>query len=319
MKATLVATAKNEGPYILEWVAHHRLIGFTDILFFQNDSDDYTHQTLKALHNLGVVKYFYNRAQQGKHQVRAYKRASNQAALKNADWALALDLDEFLTIHVGQGKLADLVEASPDCDQLVVNWKLFGNDGHGMLTDELVTERFTSAEPVDLVQSSYSGFKSLFRPSSFGRPGIHNPRDIKKPEDAIRRVNGSGLTDAQFQLKNWRSTDPKKRSLAQVNHYAVKDTATYVVKNARGSAHQASRDLNTRYWELNNFNTQQDMSMVRRSGAVRDEMHRLNDRSNDRLFSMRNKALEKHRARFNRLMEEACNVELYHKCSSITK
>ena len=57
MSYTLVATAKNEGPYLLEWVAYHRMIGFDNILIFQNDSDDYTHETLRILDSLGVVQY----------------------------------------------------------------------------------------------------------------------------------------------------------------------------------------------------------------------------------------------------------------------
>lgn len=43
MRACLMATAKNEAPYLLEWVAHQQTVGFTDIILFQNDSGDLTH------------------------------------------------------------------------------------------------------------------------------------------------------------------------------------------------------------------------------------------------------------------------------------
>ena len=33
---SLVATVKNEGPYLLEWFAHHNSIGFDNIVIFQN-------------------------------------------------------------------------------------------------------------------------------------------------------------------------------------------------------------------------------------------------------------------------------------------
>jgi hypothetical protein len=33
---SLVATVKNEGPYLWEWVAHHNSIGFDNIEIFQN-------------------------------------------------------------------------------------------------------------------------------------------------------------------------------------------------------------------------------------------------------------------------------------------
>ena len=33
---SLVATVKNEGPYLWDWVAHHNSIGFDNIVIFQN-------------------------------------------------------------------------------------------------------------------------------------------------------------------------------------------------------------------------------------------------------------------------------------------
>ena len=49
MKFTLVTTVRNEGPYLWEWVAYHRMIGFHDIIVFQNDSNDGTDQILRLL------------------------------------------------------------------------------------------------------------------------------------------------------------------------------------------------------------------------------------------------------------------------------
>ena len=56
----LVATVRNEGPNILEWVAHHRLCGFDRIQIFQNDSTDNTVRTLRILDRLGVIEFFQN-------------------------------------------------------------------------------------------------------------------------------------------------------------------------------------------------------------------------------------------------------------------
>lgn len=42
LKVALVATAKDEGPFVLEWVAYHRLAGFDPIIIYQNDSTDGT-------------------------------------------------------------------------------------------------------------------------------------------------------------------------------------------------------------------------------------------------------------------------------------
>ena len=40
MQFTLVTTVRNEGPYLWEWVAHHRMIGFDIMIVFQKFSYD---------------------------------------------------------------------------------------------------------------------------------------------------------------------------------------------------------------------------------------------------------------------------------------
>ena len=85
MRAFLVTTAKNEAPYFLEWVAHHLEVGFTDIVDFQNDSDDLTHEILSTLRKIGVIQYYYNRASEGSHLLRAYTRGGDVAEYKNCD------------------------------------------------------------------------------------------------------------------------------------------------------------------------------------------------------------------------------------------
>ncbi|MFY9211200.1 MAG: glycosyltransferase family 2 protein, partial [Aestuariivita sp.] len=36
MKFLAVMTVRNEGAFLLEWLAHHRATGFTDFLVFSN-------------------------------------------------------------------------------------------------------------------------------------------------------------------------------------------------------------------------------------------------------------------------------------------
>lgn len=39
-QSMIVTMMKNEGPYIVEWVAHHLAVGFDRFLVFTNDCDD---------------------------------------------------------------------------------------------------------------------------------------------------------------------------------------------------------------------------------------------------------------------------------------
>ncbi|MDZ7905427.1 MAG: glycosyltransferase family 2 protein [Cypionkella sp.] len=49
-----LSTMKDEGPYVVEWVAHHLAVGFTDVMVYTNDCSDGTDTILKHLESLGI-------------------------------------------------------------------------------------------------------------------------------------------------------------------------------------------------------------------------------------------------------------------------
>ncbi len=301
MKKVLIATAKDEGHNILEWVAHHRMAGFTDFILFQNDSTDGTDETLKCLADLGIVEYYDNPAAQGRHQMKAYKRAARMDTFQSADVAMVLDLDEFLNIRAGNGTLDHLFATLPAFDHLILNWRLFGSGQIPVMTNDLVTARFTDTTAPERYLTHFTGYKSLFRPSVFAVPGIHQPRNPQKPEDEIIRVNGSGLTAPEFALRNWRSKDPLMTRYACVHHYAVKDIETFLLKSVRGSAHQTHRSLREKYWWKRNFGGTQEFGLVKRAPRLWAEMLTLDHLSGGKLMKLRQAAFNHHRAKLEEL------------------
>lgn len=303
-RAFLVTTAKNEAPYFLEWVAHHLEIGFTDIIIYQNDSDDLTHETLSTLRRIGAIQYFYNRAVRGRHQVRAYERCCTLPAYSECDWAMALDLDEFLVVKTGNGTLTDLLAAAPESDCLHLNWRIFGHSGYETLTDQLVMERFSMAN-YQLGKPDYFGaFKCLFRPNLFRRPGVHRPKTALVPPETLRFCNGSGLTQPDYKIMNYNSTDPSGCSLAQINHYIVRDMASFMLKSVRGSAHQADRKIGHRYWTMRNTNFEVDDSAQPWLARVAARMDALDKQSKGRLMELREAAIYTHMARYYTMLQD---------------
>ena len=51
----VISTMKDEAPYVTEWLAFHRAIGFTDFLIYTNDCGDGTDLLLDRLQHLGLV------------------------------------------------------------------------------------------------------------------------------------------------------------------------------------------------------------------------------------------------------------------------
>ncbi|WP_282603942.1 glycosyltransferase family 2 protein [Paracoccus sp. PARArs4] len=311
---TLVTTAKNEGPYFLEWIAYHRLIGFDDFIIFQNDSDDCTHEILSCLSDLGLVNYKYNRADKGKHQIQAYRRAVRQPEYLRSDWVMALDMDEFLCLQPPLETLDDWFEKLPEADQVYVNWAMFGNSGLTDITPDLVSERFQLATPREESIKNFRPFKTLFRRSCFQRPGIHMPVPLDASSDTVRTINASGLTEQQFEQRNFQSTDPGQLAFAQVNHYVVRDAASFVIKSWKGSAHQANRSVDQTFWQKRNRNQSRDETLSRWSSRVKDEMQVLDDLSDGRLMQLRKASIDWHRRKFHEIIKDDYYRDLFSFC-----
>ena len=64
-RTTAVSMMKDEGPYVLEWVAHHLALGFTDLVVYTNDCSDGTDEMLLRLEALGLVHHRRNDIPEG--------------------------------------------------------------------------------------------------------------------------------------------------------------------------------------------------------------------------------------------------------------
>ena len=200
----LICTVKDEGPNILEWVAYHRDLGFTDIVIFENNSFDLTDRTLRVLNRIGVIQYLPNNFLPGQanppFQTRAYRRAARLDIYQQADWCMTLDSDEFLQINVGDGRLGDLIAAvGEDTDAVRINWRVFGSSGLRVLDRRLVTERFVQTTFAQNVMARPHPVKTLFRPRAFARLGIHLPK-VPRVERPVTRT-GSGSKAYRNQLR----------------------------------------------------------------------------------------------------------------------
>lgn len=235
-KSTLIAATRNEGPFLLEWIAYHRMIGFTDIVLYGEDSIDGSPDLLRALHDHGVITYFDNTrmddSQHKGHRTRAYQSAQSLPQVQDADWVMALDTDEFLNIHAGKGHLADLFKATEGADLISAAWRIFGASGIVDFDDALISTRFVQAAPVNVtVMERQYGLKTLFRPMVAAQIGPHRPA-LKDGTDVIW-VNGSGA-DVTKALRNkgWSANSTTLGyDLVQINHYMIRGTATFALHN----------------------------------------------------------------------------------------
>ncbi|MEE9454601.1 MAG: glycosyltransferase family 2 protein [Paracoccaceae bacterium] len=279
---TILTTMKNEGPFLLEWVAYNRWLGFTDFLVYTNDCDDGTDLLMDRLHKMGVVTHVRNTdfADKGPQKT-AFRRAKFHPLIEKSDWILTLDADEFINIHTGNGKLDDMFAACPDANVISFVWRLFGNSGVNEYHDSFITETFTHcAKRFQRRPTQALGLKTLYRNDNlFQTIGIHRPlHPVEGRREAINWVNGAGKPmDARYLDKGWRAGGVSGfgDDLARLNHYSVRNAESFLVKRDRGRTNHVAQDQGLTYWQNMNQNRSTDTSIQSKIPAFRVEYDRL--------------------------------------------
>jgi hypothetical protein len=311
MRALGILTVRNEGAFLLEWLAHHRATGFTDFLVFSNDCSDGTDTMLDRLATMGWLAHVRN---DGPHpegpQWAALKQADRHPARTQADWLMVLDIDEFVNVVVGDGTLPALCAAVPDATAIAITWRMFGNAGVERFADILLREQFTAAAPRVLWWPWQAAqIKTLFRnDGTFRKLGVHRP---KNPDPDRRAVwaDGSGRPlPADFaRVFHGLGSDPY--GLVQINHYALQSMESYVLKADRGRANRAGTTFDLSYWTERNFVAVEDRSILRlapRTAPILAELH-----ADPVLAPLHRAAVDWRRARFTALMAEETPRQLY--------
>lgn len=273
-RITALSMMKDEGPYVLEWVAHHLAVGFTDFVVYTNDCTDGTDEMLKRLETLGLVTHRVNRIPKGiKPQPSALKHAQDEPEVAKADWLLTFDADEFLCIRQGDGRLDGLIDAieAEGANGMVVTWRIFGSGGVRDWSRAPVTEQYLMAAPP--MWNKGWGVKTLFRfDPEIWKLGIHRPKMKNKVLDtdfphSVKWLNGSGRPmEDYFKFRGWRSiARTVGYDWAQMNHYAVKSIDAYALRRFRGNVNDKKDKYNDDYWALQDRNEVRDDTMLRYS------------------------------------------------------
>ncbi|WP_170557908.1 glycosyltransferase family 2 protein [Ruegeria atlantica] len=267
---TVFTTMKNEGPYMLEWVAFHKSIGIDHFVIFTNDCDDGTDKIAARLQELGLATHVSNEVKEGgnpQHQM--LRRARRQPKVKEADWLLCLDVDEFWNIRCGDNGFHDLISeveqrAGQPVDAISLAWKLFGSSGNISFEDRPVTEVFSMSDQEFPYHSGRAfGLKTLFRNNGkFTRFGPHRPKGFEEeqaPNIAWSDAGGKLFPADKVGWRAWRGFD---HSLGRIHHYSVRSMDGFLVKRDRGRTNHIKVDQGQAYWKDMNVNKESDQTIL---------------------------------------------------------
>ena len=203
IKLVICAIARDEAPYLSEWIEHHKLIGFDTILLYNDHSTDDTQCVLDAYakqdfvvrvpENIGSkymkdLPWVVNKGQITDDPQQAIFEACRRYLVdeekKNgevgATWMLTNDVDEFVWFDNDKYEnmktaLSSMLSAiwieKPWVKSIRLPNCLFGSSGEDTYAPGLVMQRFIHRDKNKL--DKYKAFSRVSSVASFKRPEEH--------------------------------------------------------------------------------------------------------------------------------------------------
>jgi hypothetical protein len=235
----IVATARNEGIYLIEWLAYHRAIGIDQFFLYSNDNDDGSDELLSRLAEAGAITWIHNQvAPQISAQGKAYGHAFGLLGeVLRYRWAAVIDLDEFLVFD--PLRFTSIIEfvswhEMREGDAIACNWAYVGSGQPPGPQRELLIRRNRRLLGPQHVGEGYRLVKMIVRPRRVMHSRPHNPITDELRQLVYRYSDGEphsfhrspGGANPAF-------ADQPNADCACIYHYLFKSPEEFLWKLAR--------------------------------------------------------------------------------------
>jgi hypothetical protein len=234
--AAFVATVKDEGPYLLDWIAYHRAIGFEHAVIYSNDNSDGSDALLGQFARHGIITWIRNELKPDvPPQVKAYGHAFKRLPdLLDYRWVMVIDADEYVGLNASMFRtVQDYIawQEHQRVEAIALRWLTFAAGPDDVWHDASSTRRFIRRDPSISVP-----FKTLCRTNLFGDSHAHFPYPIADEAFVYRWEDGAACYHmAKFEERNFQEPRPTA-ALAWVAHYFLRSAGEMLIKLGRGDA-----------------------------------------------------------------------------------
>jgi len=223
VRVALCAVAKNEGIYLHEWIAYHRVIGFEEVLVYDNGSTDGSRALLSALSDQGLVRAYPSTVRDDEWTHYGGYRDAVHRLGREFGWVAFADIDEFVVLPRHRS-IAAFVDEFADLGAIGINWKLFGSSGHRRYEPAPVIDRFRGCSIREYERNRL--VKPIVRTDVLNRPPRpHTPGLVS----SARYVDVTGEP-----IRN-RRTRLVHHETIRLNHYFTKSREEWQWKRSRGA------------------------------------------------------------------------------------
>ena len=222
----ITAIAKNESPYIKEWIEFHKLVGVEKFFIYNNDDNS---DTLKTI----LAKYIESGEVEYKHipgrfkQCQSY-RDSIMCNRNKVAYMAFIDIDEFITPisydSIPQFLLALEKKINHKFDAVGINWLMHGFNARAVKPDGLVIENYKRCS-LDTNENKH--IKSIVN--------LQSVITADNPHYCIHKLGSKIVNSKGDEIIGPFNTPPILEDIV-VNHYWSKSYQEYSEKINRGRA-----------------------------------------------------------------------------------
>jgi len=231
----------DSGPLLLDWVLHHRHLGFGRITVHGDGANDQATALARALAKAGLIDFVPTKRPGVAHararEIRVQEQVLKAEIDNRSDYLLWLEPEDMLVIDTGQGQLADLaagLEAFPDLLSLTV--LVAGGSGQLRFSDAPLPERFDrgtggASGPLMLA----APIRTIFRPNLARGLNTNRPRlkpKFARGKEPVTWLNGAAEDVSERYLqKGWLAMpDQPGLGLAHVICFLAQDRETFLLR-----------------------------------------------------------------------------------------
>lgn len=210
----IVATFRNEGPDIAEWIEYHRIVGIDHFFLYDHGSTDDGAAVVARYVEAGLATMIPWRsfALGLDSQVSAYAHATANFGAE-FEWFVFVDVDEFV-VPTRASSIQQALSSFAGAAAVYVPRVQFGTNGHRVRPAGLVIESYVRRLPYE----ENDNVKSIAMPSALARPHVHrakvNGKVVWLPDLDVLRINHYFTkSEAEFAAKierGWRNSSALK-------------------------------------------------------------------------------------------------------------
>lgn len=298
---------KDEGPFIIEWLAWHKSIGIQDFVVFSNDCSDGTDLILDRLEEMDQLRHLPNPALatgSGYFQPAALALVPFLSEYRKADFFISFDVDEFINVRVGTGQMSDLLTQAGPFDALSMCELNHGSNNQLDFEPGFVIDQFPCHQTERPGRwKARRGVKTITRLGPKVEKLRNHRPDFVQGEDELHWLDGSGKKLAELnEDSSLNGVDVRSRTdLVILDHYPLRSLHSYLVKMFRGDVVIKDKQVSRRYWRTRNANEHKTSELIHQRAKFEETYNALMNDSE--LARLHENACKAHRSRIKDLLK----------------